>query len=105
MEKIKSAAAVLWLSLVRTVVPLIVGGVLGFFTTRDITVDPELEGALVVFVTVGFTLVYYLIVRLLEVYVAPRFGVLLGSLKSPDSYSQAPTIDVAIRKEAKAYDK
>lgn len=101
MEKIKSALAVLWLSVVRTVSPYIVGGVLGFFTTRNITIDPELESALTITVSVGFGAVYYLIVRLLEVYVAPKFGVLLGSLKSPDTYSAKPTADVVERKANK----
>lgn len=101
MEKIKNAAAVLWLSFVRTVVPLIVGSVLGVFTANNIVVDPDLEAVLTGFLTLAFTSVYYLAVRALEVYVAPKFGLLLGSRKSPDGYSKSQPTDVVERKAEK----
>ena len=65
-------------SLVRTFVPIIVGAVLGFFVTRGIELDPEFEAALIVALTAGFNGVYYLLVRLFETYVSPKFGWLLG---------------------------
>ena len=70
-------------SLVRTVVPIVVGSVLSWFTMAGIEVDAELKANLTVALTVGFTSVYYIGVRLLETYVAPKFGWLLGLAKSP----------------------
>lgn len=75
-------------SLVRTFVPIIVGAVLGFFVTRGIELDPEFESALIVALTAGFNGVYYLLVRLFETYVSPKFGWLLGLAQTPD-YSEA----------------
>lgn len=77
-----------WLSIVRTYVPLIVGGVLGFFASQGVTVDPEFEEAFTgVLMLVGSGL-YYLVARLFETYVSPKLGWLLGSAKSPDNYSK-----------------
>lgn len=77
-----------WLSIVRTYVPLLVGGVLGFFASQGITVDPEFEEAFTgVLMLVGSGL-YYLVARLFETYVSPKLGWLLGSAKSPDNYSK-----------------
>lgn len=77
-----------WLSIIRTYVPLIVGGVLGFFASQGITVDPEFEEAFTgVLMLVGSGL-YYLVARLFETYVSPKLGWLLGSAKSPDNYSK-----------------
>lgn len=77
-----------WLSIVRTYVPLIVGGVLGFFASQGITVDPEFEEAFTgVLMLVGSGL-YYLVARLFETYVSPKLGWLLGSTQSPDNYSK-----------------
>ena len=77
-----------WLSIVRTYVPLIVGGVLGFFASQGITIDPEFEEAFTgVLMLVGSGL-YYLVARLFETYVSPKLGWLLGSAKSPDNYSK-----------------
>lgn len=77
-----------WLSIIRTYVPLIVGGVFGFFASQGITVDPEFEEAFTgVLMLVGSGL-YYLVARLFETYVSPKLGWLLGSAKSPDNYSK-----------------
>ena len=70
-------------SLVRTVVPLVVGAVVSWFVTAGIVLDPEFEGALTIAVTAGLTGVYYVVVRLLETYVTPKFGWLLGLAKEP----------------------
>lgn len=77
-----------WLSIVRTYVPLLVGGVLGFFASQGITVDPEFEEAFTgVLMLVGSGL-YFLVARLFETYVSPKLSWLLGSAKSPDNYSK-----------------
>lgn len=70
-------------SLVRTFVPIIVGGVVGWFVTRGIELDPEFETALTLAITAGLTGLYYVAVRLFETYVSPRFGWLLGLGKAP----------------------
>jgi len=78
----------LWASIVRTIVPIIVGSVLGWFTVLNIPVDPDFEGALTVLLTLLLTTAYYVAVRLFETYISPKLGWLLGYGKSPDSYSK-----------------
>lgn len=75
-------------SLVRTFTPIIVGGVLGWFTTAGIALDPEFEGALTLAVSGLFAGLYYLAVRLFEIYVSPKFGWLLGLAKQPDYFKR-----------------
>lgn len=76
-------------SLVRTLTPIIVGAVLGWFATSGITLDPEFETALTLVVGGAFAGVYYLAVRLFELYVSPKFGWLLGLAKQPE-YAERP---------------
>lgn len=78
-----TALSTLWTSFVRTIVPPIVGIVLGWFAGLGIPVDPEFESALTAALSLAFTAAYYLVARLLETHVAPRFGWLLGSAKAP----------------------
>ena len=77
----------LWASTVRTIVPIIVGSVLGWFASVNIPLDPEFEGTLTALLTLLFTTAYYVAVRLFETYISPKIGWLLGYAKSPDSYS------------------
>lgn len=81
------AFSALWASIVRTVVPIIVGSVLGWFTSANIPLDAEFEGTLTALLTLLFTAAYYVAVRLFETYISPKIGWLLGYAKSPDSYS------------------
>lgn len=84
----KEATRSLWLSVIRTFCPLIVGGVLGWFASQGITVDPEFEEAFTgILMLVGSGL-YYLVIRLFETYVSPKIGWLLGTSQSPDTYSK-----------------
>ena len=78
----------LWASTVRTIVPIIVGSVLGWFAGANISLDPEFEGTLTALITFLFTTSYYVAVRLFETYISPKIGWLLGYAKSPDSYSK-----------------
>ncbi|MDQ0726796.1 hypothetical protein [Microbacterium sp. W4I20] len=71
-------------SLVRTFVPIVVGAVIGGFVTAGIELDAGFEPALIVAVTAAFQGVYYLVVRLFEKYVSPKFGWLLGLAKTPE---------------------
>lgn len=82
-----NAIRTLWDSIVRTVTPIIVGAIVAWLVARGIPVDAELQAAIVVALTAAFQAVYYIAVRLLETYVTPKLGWLLGLAKSPDSYS------------------
>lgn len=81
------AVAALWASFVRTLVPIIVGAVLGLFASANIQVDPEFEKLLTAALTLVFTTLYYVAVRLFETYISPKLGWLLGYAKSPDNYT------------------
>ncbi len=70
-------------SIVRTLVPIIVGAVIGWAVTTGIVLDDQFEVALTLVITAAFQGVYYVAVRLLELYVAPRFGWLLGIARQP----------------------
>ena len=78
---------VLWQSILRTLVPVAVGAVIGWLASAGITADPQLEAALGAALTAVGTAAYYVVVRVLEVHVSPHFGWLLGSTQSPDGYS------------------
>ena len=78
---------VLWQSILRTLVPVAVGAVIGWLASAGITADPQLEAALGAALTAAGTAAYYVVARLLEVHVSPHFGWLLGSTQSPDGYS------------------
>lgn len=82
----KTALSLLWNSLTRTFVPIIAGGILGFFVSLQIEVDPEFEVALTSVLTSASAALWYFIGRVLELYVSPRFGWLLGLAKAPEQY-------------------
>ncbi len=71
------------ISVIRTVVPSIVGAVLAFLAGQDIAVTPEFAAQLTGVLTVLFTGAYYLIGRALEK-INPKFGLLLGYAKQPE---------------------
>lgn len=87
---IASAAYAVWASIVRTLVPVIVGSVASWGISLGLPVDDELKLALTSLLTLALTGLYYIGVRLLETFVTPKLGWLLGLAKSPDSYSTAP---------------
>lgn len=74
----------LWDSIVRTLTPAIIGAALNMFVTLDIPVDPGFVPALEGFIVVLFGAIYYVAIRLLETYVSPKFGWLLGKAKQPE---------------------
>ena len=69
-------------SIIRTVVPLIVAGIVSQLAKRGIDAGPHQE---VIAQAVGALVAaaYYGAVRLLETHVKPRLGWLLGSAKAP----------------------
>lgn len=82
-----TAVNALWASIVRTIVPIVVGAVVGWLVSIGITLDPEFEVALTSALTGLFGAVYYVIVRVLEVHVTPKLGWLLGYAKQPIAYT------------------
>lgn len=86
----KTALDAFWASIVRTVVPIVVGAVLGWLVAAQIPVDPEFEATLTVLVTAVLTSVYYLAIRLFERFVSPKLGWLLGLAQQPTSYKPDP---------------
>ena len=74
----------LWDSLVRTYTPWIVGAVIGWLASLRVELDPAVESSLTIVVTGLATALYYLAARLLEIYVSPKFGWLLGLAKAPE---------------------
>lgn len=73
-----------WESLVRTFTPIVVGYVLGWFATAGIELDEKFAPALTALVGAVLSGIYYVAVRLLETYVTPKFGWLLGLAKTPE---------------------
>jgi hypothetical protein len=70
-------------SAVRTFVPIVVGGIITWFVSAGIALDSEFEGLLTNVIFGLATGAYYIGARLLETYVEPRFGWLLGLAKQP----------------------
>lgn len=82
-----NAIAALWASIVRTIVPIVVGSVVGWAVSLGVALDDQFEALLTAALTAGFSGLYYIAVRLLETYVTPKFGWLLGLAKTPAVYT------------------
>lgn len=81
--------SVLVTSFVRTIVPLIVVLVVRAFAGWGIELGDEVATALDAALTAVLTAVYYLLARVLEVFVSKNFGWLLGVPKAPTVYEDA----------------
>lgn len=77
-------------SLIRTLVPMIVGAILSWLAQIGLDIDAAGSAGLSTFLTLLFSGAYYALARVVEVHV-PQVGWLLGLAKSPDSYSQDTT--------------
>lgn len=72
------------ISLIRTIVPVVVGRVLSWLATKQIVDETgEISAALDTIFTISFTTAYYAIARALETFVSAKFGWLLGVAKAP----------------------
>lgn len=69
-------------SVIRTVVPFVVGWVVTLLVSKGINVDDNLRTQLASAVTVLVGSAYYIVIRLLEK-AKPKVGVLLGAAKPP----------------------
>lgn len=67
-------------SLTRTLVPMLVGYLMAVPVVLALGISQEQATAAL---TAIISAVYYLLARVLEVYVSPRFGVLLGATTPP----------------------
>ncbi len=70
-------------SKVRTIVPMMVGGLISWISLYGIEVGEEVSSAFVVTLTFTLQALYYVAARLIETRY-PRFGWLLGSPKQPN---------------------
>ena len=75
-------------SIVRTVVPVIVGAIASYLVTLGVTLPEDVMAALSVIIMAAATSVYYIIVRWLE-QKFPKVGILLGWAAVPESYTPA----------------
>lgn len=73
----------LFTSVVRTVVPMIVGSVASFLATKGVDLDAATLAGLSAFLAGLFSALYYILARFLE-QKFPQLGVLLGSKKTPE---------------------
>lgn len=81
---VTAGSAALLASLIRTVVPLVVGYIVAALTKWGVPVNADDVANLVNgFVSAGLALAYYLLVRLAEVFGSSKFGWLLGFAKAP----------------------
>jgi hypothetical protein len=70
-------------SFIRTVVPLLVGSIIAWMVSIGVELPENASQSLSGALTVLFTTAYYLMARVLEVKVSPKFGALLGSANKP----------------------
>lgn len=75
-------------SIVRTIVPVIVGAIVSYLATIGVTLPDDVMSALSVIITAAASAAYYVAVRWLE-QKWPHLGVLLGWAAVPESYTSA----------------
>lgn len=70
------------MSMIRTYVPYAVSAFAAWMASRwDFILDEQTKTGLVLFIAGVVFGIYYFVVRLLETYVAPKFGWFLGDLR------------------------
>lgn len=79
-------------SVVRTIVPAIVGWTMAWLATTGLPVDENFAGNLTAVLGVTFNALYYIVVRFLETKFSSKWGWLLGLATSP-TYVNPITID------------
>lgn len=81
-------------SIVRTIVPVIVGAIASYFITLGVTLQEDVMAALSVIITAAATAIYYIVIRWLE-QKFPKIGILLGYAAVPAGYiPPAERVDV-----------
>ena len=74
------------LSLIRTYVPIVVGGFVSWLLTLGVTLPADVEAGFIVSITGVLIAIYYTVVRFLEKK-WPALSVLLGSTQIPAAYT------------------
>lgn len=69
-------------SIVRTVTPMIAGGIITFLANKGFSLDATITANVYASVQMVVSALYYIIVRSLEAKF-PKIGILLGSVKTP----------------------
>lgn len=69
-------------SIIRTIVPLVMGFIISYLARKGITLDEELNANLAMLIQLVVTALYYIVVRYLESKKS-EFGWLLGSPTAP----------------------
>ena len=72
-------------SIVRTIVPVVVGAIVSYLATLGVTLQEDVMAALSVIITAAATAIYYIVVRWLE-QKFPKLGILLGYAAVPAGY-------------------
>lgn len=80
-------------SLVRTYVPWLAGVIVTWLVSLGVPLDPEVAPALLLLLTGAASGLYYLVARLLETHVSPKFGWLLGLAKQPDYFKRVKVVE------------
>lgn len=75
-------------SIVRTLVPVVVGQIAAYLATIGVVLPEDVMAAVTVILGFAFTTIWYLGVRFLE-QKFPKLGVLLGWAAVPESYTPA----------------
>lgn len=70
-------------SIVRTFVPMLVGGIVAVLAKIGLELDGETLAAVSAAITVGVGTAYYAVVRELETRLSPAYGWLLGKAGAP----------------------
>jgi hypothetical protein len=86
-----------WTSLLRSAVPAIVSAVVNWLAHKGFEIDANgINGLEATLFALGYTL-YYSFARLLELYVNPKLGWLLGSPKAPVYTPQVVTPEPVLK--------
>lgn len=80
----ETARAGILTSIVRTVVPLVVGAVVAVFARANMTLDESTVNAIAELIGVAVATVYYVVVRFLETKGSPAWGWLLLRARAPE---------------------
>lgn len=70
-------------SLVRTYVPWLAGVVIGWLISLGVPLDPEVEVQVTLALMGAASTLWYLLARIFELYIHPKFGWLIGLPKQP----------------------
>lgn len=103
-ERLAERLGALWLSVVRTWVPAILGGLFAWLASRGFTLSEDTQAAVIAAATVLGVMLWYLVGRLLEQFGTRRRirwlvvagGLMLGIPKPPEYTHRAEIVGKAV---------